>query len=466
MTSLEESIQKKEIEALINTVSVADPSLKDKLNTAVIWNYLQMPDNSFGWTTSATMPTNVKLMAIAAHIQAGAKPGFGHIYFLGNKLYQSADFVRQQANANPDWKITGEPKFKPHAIEEKDMFGLEKGDLSCKCIITVIHQGTEFTAEGDGIIGLEELKFRSQKGHPKPGLNGKKNIAMTLKTRAMRDLYSRFYPSRGMPIGPDQSEEQEVIEAKYEEQLKINKTETTEVDAEKTREVIQIEEAKVEEEDNKKEALDALNEIIKQSKEKGMKPKDLWSEVGLTTKKDFLNQDSQKIFDCLEILTDFVDNFDCVKDTAINHLELAKERYTKQVDSVKEKGGLPMKILGFNHLNIFESQDIKEVTMASGVLVEWLKNPTVEVKEDPLNDFSDQPEEIAKPEEGKKAYDIIERLKVHEQLKDEKTRSKLVELSQKRLKEGDDILIVKIARLANKGNYSELDSLISDRQAL
>lgn len=494
-TEIAISKQKKEIEALIQTVSVTDPSMKDKLNTAVIWNYLQMPDNSFGWTTSAVMPTNIKLMAIAAHIQAGAKPGYGHIYFLGNKLYQSADFVRQTANSNPEWKITGNPKFAPHSQDEKDMYGLQDGDMSCKSIMSVNFKGQIMTIEGDGIIGKEELSYRSQKGHPKPGLNGRKNIAMTLKTRAMRDMYSRFYPANGTPIGPDRSEEAEVIEAGFEDQIDLAKTESTPENREETREAIKIDDNKKNDAEDRKKFTKLLNEVLATAKEKGIKQKDVWLQADCKTKKELTEKPTDELFDCLEVITDFIESYEEAEkkdESSVNHLELAKERFSKQVDMVKEKGGKPMTILGFNHLNLFQSKDMNHISEASDKLVEWLKNPVVEEKtviskrEKPLpvteqQEQADIPDDLfdevpvksstrsgprPKPANAIEAYQIIHRLQGHEKLTDKKTKDKLSELNNRYLLEGDEHLIVKASRTSNTGNYSEINELLENREIL
>ena len=38
---------KKEIEALIETAIMQEPNLKGRLNAQIVWQYLQMPDESF-----------------------------------------------------------------------------------------------------------------------------------------------------------------------------------------------------------------------------------------------------------------------------------------------------------------------------------------------------------------------------------------------------------------------------------
>jgi hypothetical protein len=471
--------KKKEIQAFIDTVVMDTPSLKDRLTVAVAWNYLQMPDKSFGWTTAEKMPQQNKLMCIAAHLQAGAKIGYGHIYFLGNKLYQSADFVRSKAASDPEWKMCGDAKFIPHTPDEKAMFGLGEKDLSCKCLIEVEYKGKVFTAQGDGIIGADELSGN------KVGFSTVKNRAMTLKTRAMRDLYSRFYPTHGVPVAPDDSEEQQMREQTFTQQVQVVKeNQTEESRAEVRSNIIEAQEVKADDaiaKQKKKQQLEILEKIKENAKIKGIQLKKLWELAACKTQAEFL--ELENIADALETMSDYVDGFtdtppaqeQAKPEIISNHEQAAgeillnniKKKYKSLVEQVEAKGGLPMRILGYNHLNVFEFDTMKKVNEAMAVLQKYLDEkpqPQPEVEAD----FFDLPDEpvAAKPavEQDKESLKFVEGLLVHERLSDAGTKERLVKLKSCALKKGDKDLIRDYARIGQmKQDYSKLDELIALR---
>src|SRR5688500_514726 len=111
--------QKKEIQSLIDTVTLFNPDIKDRLTMASVWAFIQLPDSSFGWagSTGQPMPMAAKMLSIAAHLQLGLQPGLGMLFFLGNNLYVSAKAARTKANSDPNW-IYKKIEWKTHTPEE------------------------------------------------------------------------------------------------------------------------------------------------------------------------------------------------------------------------------------------------------------------------------------------------------------------------------------------------------------
>lgn len=453
------TIEEKKLKALVETAIMKQPELKDKLTVAAAWQMMQLPDKSFGWTTAGVMPVEMKQLAIIAHFKAGAEPGYGHIYFLGNKLYQSADFIRAKASSNHDWKIE-ETKFIPHLPEEKAMYGISEKDMSCKCIMKVEYKGKTMEIQGDGIIGADEV------ASGKPGLNNAKNRAMTLKTRAMRDLYSRFYPTNGVPVAPDLTEEAEVIVEKYPEQVAINNALSTPEIRQERREVIQTEIVDASEKELLNECFDTLNRLKKEAKEKGIKLKELWDACGVSTQKEFQSQALEEVQDGLEVMSDYIENYKEDKST-VSHLDLALNRYREQLKLVTDAGGNPMEILGFNHLNVLEMSEIKEIQKHSQSLVNWLQAPKEAPKDedDFMSGLDDLDSVPAKKPSCPNALDAIDRLLNHDKVKaTPEVLNRIVALSKKTLIEGDAKKLINGSKIAlAHGEYDELDNLIKNR---
>jgi|GEM_PF-5668950 len=466
-----QSDQKKQLQAFIDTAVMNDSNLKGKLTMAAAWQMMQLPDSSFGWVPKGgAMPQPMKQLAILAHLQVGAKPGFGHIYFLGNKLYQSADFVRSQAASNPKWVIKGEAVFVPHSVEEKNMYGLAEGDMSCKCLIDVEYKDEVAKLQGDGFIGKDELASN------KPGLNNLKNRAMTLKTRAMRDLYSRFYPTNGVPVS-DNLDDKEVTDVQYVEQVQVNGELATPESSAVVREEIIAELVVESEKGLVVECLDTLNNLKKDAKEKGIKPKELWDAAGCKTQKEFTEQKIEKIEDGLEAISDFVENYTEKAETkTVNHLELAKNRFREQLSGVEKQGGKPMSILGYNHMNVFDYTEVKKIQDASQTLVAWINKPAEkaepvqETQSDDdfmngLDDLGSAPAEEPKAESCPKAKELIQNLFVHDKVKiNEKIMSLLKQIDTKTLHKGDAQYIMSSTRIAlEKNDFKDLNEFLKSR---
>ena len=452
--STELTVAEKQIGAMIESVVMQKPELKDKLTIAIALSYLKLPDASFGWIAKGEMSREIKLMAVASHLQAGALPGYGHIYFLGNKLYQSAAFIQSKANSDPNFNIVGEAVFAPFDEGEAAMFCIEKGDMACKVILTIEMNNKEFTATGHGIVGQDEIL------RGKPGLTSKKNRAMTLKTRAMRDLLSRFYPTNGVPVGPETGEEPAAIQAGYTDQLKIVEPEALE----KVREDIKIEEAEIVEEKSKEDAKKDYKALVADARSKGVANKAMLEAGGVKNVKYLFDLPMLDIYDRLEVMQDFVDKKidepepekEETPTILVNpHVEAAKSRLTLQTNAAGEMGLKSMEIIGDNPHNIIQRGDVKEMTEASDKLVAAMKNKP----EDPF--ASNEP-----PEAGKKAYAKIAMLLQHPSVTDEKVRKCLELLNERILREGDDSLIVEAGGLAVKGDFTKIENLIKERQKI
>ena len=199
-------IMKKEIESLIEAVCLNEPGMKGRLNAQAVWNYLQLPDESFGWVDGykGAMPWRVKVMSVMAHLQEGIQPGYGHILFIGNKLYMTAEFARKKFHEDSNISIKA-LEFIPLAPGEKEMYGLEEGDRAIKVILDGSYCKEDITWSGVGIIDRDELAKTDSKGRKMQMFGTKKNIMATLKTRAMADMLKYNYNTR-IPIAPDHNE--------------------------------------------------------------------------------------------------------------------------------------------------------------------------------------------------------------------------------------------------------------------
>ena len=448
--------QKKEMEALIDTVLLSEPGLKGRLNMQVVWNYLQLPDSSFGWTDGwkGDMPWRVKMLAVAAHLKEGATPGFGQIYYLGNKLYKAADFVRGKANKDKDFVIMGNPVWKPHTQEERGMFGLEDGDMSCRLAMTVKWKGEIVQLVGDGILGKDELDKRDKKGKPLPGRDTKKNIAGTLKTRAMRDMYKYFYPS-DLPIGGDRAEEIEIVEAERTElqQLEMPRDE---FDLAKTREKIKDEN----ENKNRQDELEQIKDKLARLHELGLNIKEVsemtgknWNEIIKGTSTDYAYNTA------ISVLSDLI----------INRQVHVKKSKAKKTRTRKAKTEVKTEV---NENNIHKhteaiQNDAPPSTAKTATQRQVLKDDDpVEAFIDDIQDaeatFEDPTQEI--PQELQDSYDACDELIEHDNVTDPVVTDILVKLKRCKLEAGDRLKLYNSVQSAvfNK-DFGELNALLQAR---
>jgi hypothetical protein len=175
----------KAIQAIMEAVALENPNLQGKLSVQIIWHYLQAPDSSFGWANTDQMPLNTKLLCVASCLKLGFTPGMGHVIWMGNKPYVTAEGLRLKANGDPNWVYTKPPKLRPLSNEEREMFCIEPGDMAGIVEATVMFKNQTLEIEGLGIL---------EKNDNRPGGQGKKNRAMKLKTFAERDMLRRHYP--------------------------------------------------------------------------------------------------------------------------------------------------------------------------------------------------------------------------------------------------------------------------------
>ena len=493
---MENEVQKKEIEAFIQATILETPQLKDKLTTPIVWNYLQLPDSSFGWAGKEPMPRKLKLLVIAAHMKLGAPIGYGHIYFLGNKLYQSADFVRSKAAHDPRWKMMGRSTYRPHTEAERGMFCLKPSDMSCRLEIEVEHNGQAFVAEGDGIIGEEEIKYKSKYGKPKAGLDSAKNRAMSLKTRALRDLYARCYPVHDLPVAPDINETIAIEATSLPKQMELANDYKTSEENKETRDKIQ-DTAKIEaEKEIRIELVATLEHIKKSSKHKKIKTKDIVNSCGAKTMKEIEGYDNDTLSDALEAMSDFIDNLEDVADTKqleepktepkeVPHnpvepspmdeskktptheepkqnsfVKAALKKYEILISDCEKIKLLPTKILGFNHLNVFEYDKMKMINDAISKLETKLKEP-IQTEEMNVDDIFGVDENESDPA----AVAQLDELLGNEKIKFEPLIEALKELKTVKLLKGDAELILKNARLAiMKKDVSDILKIVFERK--
>lgn len=197
--------QQKELQALIEAITVSHPELKERLNVAAIWSFLQLPDSSFGWANNGDMPKAAKCLAIATSLQLGLMPGMGQLYYLGNKLYVAGEGLRHIAHSTAGFSL-GDRKIRPLTNDENLMLDVTPGDRALAIEQKISYGGREITVTGFGILERAELDAKGSNGKPMPGRGSKKDIYQTLVTRAERDIYKHHLPLRGVSVGLEPGE--------------------------------------------------------------------------------------------------------------------------------------------------------------------------------------------------------------------------------------------------------------------
>ena len=202
VTDSKKQALEKTIQATIDTVLLTIPEVKDRLTVACVYSYLQLPDAAFGWEGKTGNPVSMasKCLVIATCLKFGLVPGMGHLYFLGNKPYLTADGKKFMAANNPTFKYRGKRSYRAFTDDERAMFCIEPDDMCLVLEQSVLVKGQEIEAVGYGIIGADEL------GSRKPGLDTKKNRCKTLRTRAINDLLGENLPLDGISQADDPGE--------------------------------------------------------------------------------------------------------------------------------------------------------------------------------------------------------------------------------------------------------------------
>lgn len=297
-----------ELMSLLETVYLTNPGLKGRLNVHMVKSYLELDDSSFGWTGSgAAMPWKIKTMLVVAHFKVGAQPGFGHVLYLGNKIYISADFVRQLMFSDQAL-IRKSTKFFPLKSDERAMLGVGPEDLATRVQMIVNFRGEEAIWEGYGVIGQDELGTVSAKGWKKPGMDSRKNIQNTLQTRALANLAKYNYPTV-IPVAPDLLEEMKIKE----EDPKIFQAQQSllqcadESDRKETRLKLKEREHLDRHEASLKEARDRLIELCGEIKTKGIAAESIQKALGIESLREVANlEDPKYISDVSDALADFL----------------------------------------------------------------------------------------------------------------------------------------------------------------
>ena len=185
---------------VLDAIVARQPDLKSTMTVAAVHAFMQLPDDSFGWTgkkDGPPMSKEQKALAIIAHLQLDLIPGMGHIFFLGNKLYLAAEGMRYIANRGSKFRWAGDREIRPLTDDEKEMLAWEPGDRALAMEETALIEGKPIRVRGYAIIEKRELDFRSG-NFAKPGLGSKKDIFETLITRAERSIFKRYLALGGV----------------------------------------------------------------------------------------------------------------------------------------------------------------------------------------------------------------------------------------------------------------------------
>jgi hypothetical protein len=197
----------KDIQALIAAVLVSKPEIKENLTVPAVWQFMQLPDTSYGWVPpgkdkeNVPMPFAAKAMCILTALRVGLIPGNGMMYWLGNQVYIAVAGLRHIANTSKEFKWTGPLKPRPLTEDEKLMLDIGPKDRGLAVERDLEVRGQKMTAIGYGILDEKDLSL-TQSGYARPGRDGKKNIFQTLVTRAEKDIFKHYLPLE-VPAEPD-----------------------------------------------------------------------------------------------------------------------------------------------------------------------------------------------------------------------------------------------------------------------
>ncbi len=113
---------KKMLTSLIEAAAIGDPALKLRVSVAAVWQYMQLPDSSFGWVPRAApgeapppLPQQCKALCIITTLQLGLTPGLGHVLWLGNKCVIDVYGKRVLAARTPGFALLGRVLTHPAA---------------------------------------------------------------------------------------------------------------------------------------------------------------------------------------------------------------------------------------------------------------------------------------------------------------------------------------------------------------
>lgn len=206
--SVQDQVQNKMLTALIDAASVSNPSLKDRVTVAAVWQYLRLPDASFGWVPRLNpgeapppLPPQCKALCIITTLALGLTPGLGHVLWLGNKCFIDVYGKRVLAHRADGLKML-KRTIRPFTEGERTMFGL--GEHDRHLVLEQTFERGSHVVEGVGYGIIDSTEFSSGK---KPGLQTRKDTAMTLITRAERDFYNRYFPVDGIADMPENPRE-------------------------------------------------------------------------------------------------------------------------------------------------------------------------------------------------------------------------------------------------------------------
>lgn len=200
----ERANQLRKLEAIIEATVMQRPDLKGKLNTLAAWQYMQLPDVTFGWSDGSPMGWPQKTQCVITTLSLDLMPG--HVIWMGNGVYATAAAWLFMVNRDVP-KLTG-MEFRPFSEAEKEMFGIQPGDLHCVVEQKVLFGGHEAVWIGHGVIGSDELTHLSAKGHNKIGMKTTRDRVQFLKTRAIRDMNTRNFPIAGLRCADDMNTEE------------------------------------------------------------------------------------------------------------------------------------------------------------------------------------------------------------------------------------------------------------------
>lgn len=199
----QESEMERRIKRFMEAAILVNPDLKDRLNMAACIQYFDLPDSTFGWDatnykTPGPMPVEYKTLCLMLTVTNGLPPG--SIIWLGNGPYARASAVSFVANR--DAKSVSGITFRAFTEEEKSMFAIGEKDMAVVAEREVILYGHSMLLQGYGVLGWDESQPNS-KGNYKVAMEKTRDRMQFVRTRAIRDMYSRHISISGVPSEDD-----------------------------------------------------------------------------------------------------------------------------------------------------------------------------------------------------------------------------------------------------------------------
>lgn len=381
---------------ILESVTALTPSLKDKLTTAAVSAFMRLPDSSFGWTEkNSAMTVEMKALAVIACLRYGLMPGTGQVYYLGNKLFISAEGKRGIAGKSHDFKWLSR-KIRPLTSEEKELLFFEDGDRGLGIDAEIMVRGEKLNVTGLAIVEKSAIEWRNGSGFSKPGLGSKKDIYQTLVTRAESDIYKHYLPLEGMETDDGSNRDEQPLTLPAGMTINTTALNPPTDDTRKKRCEAAFEAIFIARQDMTKERFKELTGYGVNELAECTDP-DRLENIAL------MLQEEKKTSLRNSVVTEAKTEPEAPpaearrpgRPTKAQRLERIRKEFLSQCDRVQAAGGKPEILLHASRQEICESEDYEEILDAANMLKAW--EPTATAPEDLGEDENDDEIDTEQP---------------------------------------------------------------------